>query len=84
MSFNVTLIHPINPSNNTDLNGKYYIINDEFFDLFEKIEERLENLASKFSLLRYQKNKEILYGDISSCFINIASVLRKFKNDLKK
>ena len=36
MSFNGTLIYPINPSNNTDLNGKYYIINDEFFYLFEK------------------------------------------------
>ena len=84
MSFNGTLIYPINPSKDIDLNGKYYIINDEFFYLFEKIEERLENLASKFSLLRYEKNKEILYGDISSCFINIASELRNFKNDLKK
>ena len=84
MSFNGTLIYPINPSKDIDLNGKYYIINDEFFYLFEKIEERLENLASKFSLLRYEKNKEILYGDISSCFINIANELRNFKNDLKK
>ena len=84
MSFNGSLIYPINPSKDIDLSGKCYIINDEFFDLFEKIEERLENLASKFSLLRYEKNKEILYGDISSCFINIASELRNFKNDLKK
>ena len=31
MSFNGTLIYPINPSKDIDLNGKYYIINDEFF-----------------------------------------------------
>ena len=55
MSFNGSLIYPINPSKDIDLSGKYYITNDEFFDLFEKIEERLENLASKFSLLRYEK-----------------------------
>ena len=84
MSFNGSLIYPTNPSKDIDLSGKYYIINDEFFDLFEKIEERLENIASKFSLLRYEKNKEILYGDISSCFLNIAIELRKFKKDLKK
>ena len=81
MSFIGSLIYP---SKDIDLNCNYCIINDDFFYLFEKIEERLENLASKFSLLRHEKNKEILYGDISYCFRNIVTELRKFKKGLKK
>ena len=81
---NGTITFPINSYKNNNLNGNYYIINDEFFDLIEKIGERLENLESKFSLLIHEKNKEMLYKDISSCFRDIASDLINFKNDLKK
>ena len=83
MDLNGNLIYEIYPNRDIFLNGKYYNKTNEVFDLIVKIEEVLENLASKFSSLRYEKNKEMLYGDISSCFINIASVLREFKNDLK-
>ena len=55
----------------------------EVFDLIEKIEGRLEKIASSFSYLTYGKNKEIVNRDISFCFIDIANDLRKFKKGLK-
>ena len=55
----------------------------EVFDLIEKIEGRLEKIASSFCYLTYGKNKEIVNRDISFCFIDIANDLRKFKKGLK-
>ena len=74
----------ISLSNDIDLDGKYYVKYSELFDLIEKIELRLENLTSKFSLLKYEKNKEIVYNKMSFYLKDIANELRKFKNDLKK
>ena len=50
----------------------------EVFYLIEKIELRLIRLQSKFFILKYERNKEDLYQDISFCFRDIASDLSKF------
>ena len=59
------------------LNGKtLYDINPPNNDLIVKLEKEIEILAGKFSSLRYEK-KEIIYGDSSICFKNIAKYLRE-------
>ena len=66
--------------NNIRLNGKtlYDVYTNNNNDLIVKLEKELEILAGKFSSLRYGKNKEILFGEISSCFRTIAKDLRDF------
>ena len=56
----------------------------EVFDLIGNIEERLEKLASKFLALKYERNKDKLYSDISFCFSDIVKYLREFKKGLKE
>ena len=56
----------------------------EVFDLIGNIEERLEKLASKFLSLKYERNKDKVYLDISFCFRDIVNDLREFKKGLKE
>ena len=56
----------------------------EVFDLIGNIEERLEKLASRFLALKHERNKNMLYSDISFCFSDIANYLREFKKGLKE
>ena len=56
----------------------------EFFVLIENIEERLEKIASRFSALNYERNKDIIYYEIGFCFRDIANNLREIKKGLKK
>ena len=72
------------PFNDIDLAGKYFVKSSDFFDIIGNIEERLEKLAIRFSDLRYERNKDMLYSDISDCFRFIACDLRIFKKGLKK
>ena len=52
------------PFNDIDLAGKYFVKSSDFFDIIGNIEERLERLAIRFSDLRYERNKDMLYSDI--------------------
>ena len=67
------------PFNDIDLAGKYSVKSSDFFDIIGNIEERLERLAFIFSELKYERNKDILYLDISDCFRFIACDLRNLK-----
>ena len=67
-----------------DLNGKCFVNSSDFFDIIESIEERLERIAIRFSHLRYEKNKDMLYSDISKFFRDIANDLKEIKTSLKK
>ena len=56
----------------------------EVFYLIGKIQERLEKLTSRFLALKYEKNKDKVYSDISFCFSDIVNYLREFKKGLKE
>ena len=70
--------------NDIDLAGKYFVKSSEVFDLIGNIEERLEKIASRFSALNYERNKDIIYYEIGFCFRDIANNLREIKKGLNK
>ena len=72
------------PFNDIDLDGKKFVKSSDFFDIIGNIEERLERLAFKFSIIRNERNNDLLYSDISKCFRDIANDLKEIKNGLKK
>ena len=67
-----------------DLNGKCFVNSSDFFDIIGNIEERLERLAFKFSIIRNERNNDLLYIDISKCFRDITNDLKEIKTSLKK
>ena len=73
-------------SHNDDVSicRSYIDKSSEVFDLIGNIEERLEKLASRFLALKYERNKDIVYLDISFCFRDIVNDLREFKKGLKE
>ena len=73
-------------SHNDDVSicRSYIDKSSEVFDLIGNIEERLEKLASRFLALKYERNKDIVYLDISFCFRDVVNDLREFKKGLKE
>ena len=64
-----------------NLNEKKLI---KVFDLIGNMEKRLVELANRFRELSFKRNTDVVYIEIGSCFIHIASELRKIKKGLKE